>query len=235
LEAWKKGDDKRSLYLSVLEEMDAQFAPLFDYIKLNEKLKNNTLIMICSDNGPEKDAGRAGNMKGFKTQLYEGGIRSSLVVWGPGMIPKNKQGSRNQTSVFSAIDLVPSILSLAGIKNEINYDGENISGTLIGDSMNSRQKPIYFRRPPDRKSFYDDNNLPDLAIRANQWKFLCDYDGGSPQLYDILKNVEEDKNLSEKHPDVVSDLTQKLLAWNAGLPKDNAKARPNRNVKRKEK
>lgn len=233
LKGWGKGKDKRSLYLSVLQEMDAQLAPLFDYIKSNEELKNNTLIMICSDNGPEIDAGRAGRMKGFKTQLYEGGIRSSLVVWGPGMIPKDRQGSRNKTSVFSAIDLVPSILDLAGVRNEVNYDGENLSETLIGKSMDSREQPIYFRRPPDRKSFYGDNNLPDLAVRIGQWKFLCDYEGENPQLFDILENLDESHNLSDAHPEMVSELTKKLLAWNSKLPTDNALASPYRNSQKK--
>ena len=90
LEGWQRGVDKRSLYLSVLEEMDAQFAPLFNFVKNDSKLRNNTLILICSDNGPEKDAGRADNLKGYKTLLFEGGIRSSLVVWGPGILAKNK-------------------------------------------------------------------------------------------------------------------------------------------------
>ena len=60
--------------------------------------------MICSDNGCEKGAGRSGPLKGYKTHLYEGGIRSSLIVWGPGFMPKEAIGTRNKKSVFSDID-----------------------------------------------------------------------------------------------------------------------------------
>ncbi len=42
---------KRGLYLAVLEAMDQQFGKLFDYIQTNDKLRDNTLILVCSDNG----------------------------------------------------------------------------------------------------------------------------------------------------------------------------------------
>jgi len=45
---------------------------------------------------------------------YEGGIRSSLVVWGPGFIKEAAEGTRNKESVNSAIDLVPSLLHFTG-------------------------------------------------------------------------------------------------------------------------
>jgi arylsulfatase A-like enzyme len=88
----KWGNGKRELYLSVLQEMDRQLGRLFDFVKNDPKLKENTLILVCSDNGPEKGAGVAGPFKGFKTHLYEGGIRSSLIAWGPKIIAKPKHG-----------------------------------------------------------------------------------------------------------------------------------------------
>jgi arylsulfatase A-like enzyme len=79
------------------------------------ELRDNTLVLICSDNGPEPGAGSAGPFRGSKTTLYEGGTRSPLVVWGPGLIDKSKAGSQNEKSVFAAFDLAPSLLSIAGI------------------------------------------------------------------------------------------------------------------------
>ncbi len=55
---------KRGLYLAVLEAMDKQFGKLLDYVRNNEDIKENTLILICSDNGPELGAGQAGILKG---------------------------------------------------------------------------------------------------------------------------------------------------------------------------
>ena len=45
--------------MSVLENMDKQLRVLFEHIKNDEELKNNTLILICSDNGPDTGAGKA--------------------------------------------------------------------------------------------------------------------------------------------------------------------------------
>ena len=89
--AARRGDgEKRTLYHGVLDTMDEQLGELFDYIRGSEALRDNTLILVCSDNGPEQGAGRAGPFRGHKTQLYEGGIRSPLVVWGPGFVEKSQ-------------------------------------------------------------------------------------------------------------------------------------------------
>ncbi len=221
LKGWKDGSGKRNLYLSVLKEMDLQLDQLFSYIKADRKLRNNTLILICSDNGPEKGAGRGSNLKGYKTHLYEGGIRSPLIVWGPGFISQAKRGSRNNTSIFSGIDLVPSIINFARIQNDVNYDGEVLINTLTGKSVSSRKKPIFFRRPPDRKSYYGFQNLPDLSVRDGKWKLLCNYDGSNAQLYNIPNDHGENKNLASKYPAIVQKMAKGLMAWNSALPKDN--------------
>ncbi|UII20285.1 sulfatase family protein [Fulvivirga ligni] len=124
---------KRGLYLAVLEAMDKQFGKLFEYIESNKELKDNTLVIFCSDNGPEQGAGRAGELKGYKTHLYEGGIRSSLIVWAPGFMNKKAVGTRNRASLFSAIDLSPSILDFTGTKTDNGLvDGEDMLPTLLG-------------------------------------------------------------------------------------------------------
>ncbi len=219
----KWADGKRGLYLSVLEEMDRQFGKLFDYVKNDPNLRDNTLILICSDNGFEPGAGRAGILKGCKTNLYEGGIRSPLVAWGPGLLKQQSMGTRNKTSIFSAIDLTPSLLRLTGAKapKGANYDGEDVLDTLLGKSDASRKQPIFFRRPPDRKNFYGFKNLPDLAVRSEQWKFLCDYDGGRPELYDLDKDPGETTNLAEKNAKLVKQFTGPLVSWHESMPKDN--------------
>ena len=211
---------KRGLYLAVLEAMDKQFGKLFDYIQANDKLCDNTLILVCSDNGPEKGAGKAGELKGYKTHLYEGGIRSSLVVWGPGFINKKIEGSRNKASVFSAIDLTPSLLEFTGTKvpENVKYDGENIMGTILGESNLSRKSPIFYSRPPDRKNYYGFENLPDLAVREGEWKLLCDYDGGRQELYNIVNDPGENYNLADVHTAKAKSMTQKVISWYKSMP-----------------
>ena len=114
----RRGDgSKRKLYHGVLETMDEQLGVLFDYVRNHPRLRNNTLILVCSDNGPEQGAGSAGPFRGFKTHLYEGGIQSSLISWGPGLIDQSAVGTTNTESFLTAIDLVPSILSSSGTKS----------------------------------------------------------------------------------------------------------------------
>lgn len=211
---------KRGLYLAVLEAMDKQFGVLFDYLQQDEQLRNNTLVLICSDNGPELGAGRAGNLKGYKTHLYEGGIRSSLIAWGPGFIKEAAKGSRNQAAVFSAIDLVPSLLEFTATPapEQVKYDGENILETLLGASSASRVAPIFYSRPPDRKNYYGFEALPDLAMREGRWKLLCDYDGSRPELYDITADPGETTNLVATHPEIVEPMVRQLVDWWNSMP-----------------
>lgn len=224
----KRGDGtKRKLYLGVLETMDAQLGVLFDYVRNHPKLRDNTLILICSDNGHEPGAGSAGPFKGAKATLFEGGIRSPLVVWGPGLIPANKAGAHNENSVFAAFDLVPSLLSITGTPapQGVKFDGENMAETLLGKKAESRQAPLFWRRPPDRKnSPYGLPPQPDLAVREGKWKLLCDYDGSRPELYDLETDRAESTNLASSQPDAVRRLTAKVVAWHASMPPDNGPA-----------
>ena len=213
LDKWKT--DRRERYLVVLEEMDRQLAPLFGYIRKDTSLRDNTLILVCSDNRHVPFGGSGGPFKGYKTMLYEGGLRSPLVVWGPGLLEEDVAGTRNKQSVLAAIDLVPSLLALAGAKRPAGppYDGEDVLATLLGRSDESRRSPLFFARPPDRKEHFDMSDLPDLAVREGQWKLLCDYDGGRPRLYDIIRDPGESKNLADGHPDVAASLVKNVSGW----------------------
>src|SRR6185436_8544780 len=83
----RRGDaSKHELYEGVLKALDVQLGSLFDRIRNDASLRDNTLVLVCSDNGPEEGAGSAGPFRGTKGMLYEGGIRSPLIVWGPGLV-----------------------------------------------------------------------------------------------------------------------------------------------------
>lgn len=220
----RRGDEaKRTLYHGVLDTMDEQLGVLFDLIRENEKLRDNTLILLCSDNGPEQGAGTATPYRGFKTHLYEGGIRSPLIAWGPGLIDTQAVGSVNRESVFAAIDLVPSLLEFAGVtvSEDVSFDGESLPRVITGKSTSSREKPLCFRRPPDRDSFYGDNDLPDLAIRDGHWKLLCEYDGSDIELFDLKADLSETSNVASRNPEVAERLVKQVVSWHESMPQDN--------------
>jgi hypothetical protein len=152
--------------------------------------------------------------------LYEGGVRSSLVAWGPKIV--RKQGLIDTESVFSAIDLAPTLLTLTGTPflDGITLDGEALVDTLLGDG-GSRSSPIFFRRPPDRDSFYGVDDLPDLAIRSGRWKLLCEYDGSDAELYNLQLDRSESTNVAAENLHIVAELTKSLLAWHKSMPSDN--------------
>jgi uncharacterized sulfatase len=224
----KWADGKRGLYLSVLQEMDRQLGRLFDHIRSSPALRERTLVILCSDNGHEPGAGSGGPLRGAKTRLYEAGIRSPLIVWGPGIIEPNRRGTVNKTSVFAAFDLVPSLITLTGSTPPGHdvFDGEDISETLIGQSASSRVEPICWRRPPDRKAWPPAiaKPQPDLAIRDGDWKLLCDYQGASVELYNLRDDQEETTNLSQQNPELVKRLTELVLAWHLAMPADTGPA-----------
>jgi len=219
----RRGDGtKRTLYHGVLKTADEQLGQLFDLVRDDPKLRDNTLILVCSDNGPEQGAGSAGPFRGFKTHLFEGGIRSALVVWGPGLIDQQQRGQVNTTSVFAAIDLPPSLLRIAGVEMpaDVAFDGEPLPDVLLGRSQASRQQPIYFRRPPDRDAFYGVDNLPDLAVRDGKWKLLCEYDGSDVMLFDLDHDRSETTNVAAQNPAIVAELKAKVLQWHQQMPPD---------------
>ena len=222
LDKW--GGDKRALYQGVLDAMDEQFARLFDKVRNNRALRDNTIIIVCSDNGHEPGAGTSEPFRGAKTWMYEGGVRSPLIIWAPGLIDGKLAGTTNDKSVFSAIDLNRSLYSIAGIKPGEQLDGEDVSAMILGKSKQGRQAPIFWRRPPDRPGFshgFQEDN-PDLAVRHGKWKYLVNHDGSNPQLYDLTVDPSESNNLAAKHPEVVARLDQALREWNAGMPVDGS-------------
>nr|WP_265596385.1 sulfatase-like hydrolase/transferase [Verrucomicrobium sp. BvORR106] len=224
VEKWK--DDKRGLYLSVLEEMDRQLGRLFEHLRANPALRDNTIVLVCSDNGPEPGAGSAGMFRGTKGTLFEGGVRSPLIVWAPGLMASGKAGTKNDVSVFAAMDIAPSLLGLVGVdRGSVPFDGEDLSGVLVGKSDASRQAPIFWSRPPDRKTLGPKNKepLPDLAMREGSWKLLCDNDGSQARLYDLSADPGEVKDLSAEKGDLVQRMKTALVAWHIQVVKQGGK------------
>ena len=233
VEQWRDG--KRGLYHAVLESMDRQLGNLFDRIRSDPALRDNTLILVCSDNGPEVGAGSAGAFRGTKGMLYEGGVRSPLVVWGPGFTNANKSGTANRTSHFSTIDVAPTLLAIAGVAAPAGtaFDGVSMRETLLGRSAASRSRPLFFRRPPDRASFAGEEKLPDLAVRDGRWKLLCTYDGASLQLYDLAADPSEKNNLAAAQPAEAARLAAAAVAWHRSLPADHGATYRPRATKKK--
>jgi len=233
IENWPEADrkpSKQDMYYAVLESMDRQLGELFDFLLSDSEIVNNTILIICSDNGPEEKAGSAGPFRGGKTSLYEGGIRSPLIVWSPGLAAPNRRGIFETESVFAAIDLAPSLLEICGIEStDVAFDGQSVAQVLLGKQSRSRNAPLFWRRPPDRKTYSQDSLelFPDLAIRDGRWKLLCNYDGSEPQLYDLqadrgeTKNLADTAHITQELEHEIARLRGALIGWHRAMPADS--------------
>jgi arylsulfatase A-like enzyme len=215
-----RGDgSKKELYLGVVQATDDQVGPLLDYIRNSPTLRENTLIVVASDNGPEPGAGSAGPFRGHKGNLYEGGVREPFIVWGPGLVNKSAVGKTNAQTVVAGVDLLPSVLALAGQRpapNEL-VDGEDLSASLLGNEQARRTKPLFWLRPPDRPGPANDP-FPDLSVRDGNWKLLINEDGTKAQLYDLSEDIRETHNLASQKPEIVERLKKMVLDWRKTLP-----------------
>jgi len=88
--------------------------------------------------------------------------------------------------------------------------------TQLNAPAPERKQPVMWVRPPDRPG--PRGNLPDLAIREGQWKLLVSRQGTRAELFDVLADPREQKNLAAEHPDVVQRLSAAVIAWDKSIP-----------------
>ncbi|MBI5774296.1 MAG: sulfatase-like hydrolase/transferase [Verrucomicrobia bacterium] len=227
-----EGKDDRDLpakYRDVLMETDRQVGRLLDGLR-ELGAEKNTLVLLAGDNGPEPSLNRTrtGGLRGMKWSLYEGGIRTPLIVRWPGVIPA---GRVNDTTVVSAVDFFPTLCALANVSVPagVKFDGEELSAAFRGGKQ-ARTTPLlweYGRKPQpvDAKGIRTfpypgepDSKSPNVAIRDGQWKLLLNADGTGAELYDLSADRNEARNLAVENSGVSKRLAEQALAWRKSLP-----------------
>jgi len=191
-------------------------------------LRENTLVVFSSDQGPApvlsgwkkkrsrkfsaNMLGYAGVFRGGKHEQYEGGVRVPFIIRWPGHV---KKGRRDSNNVISGIDWMPTLCSIAGIKElPEQLDGEDVSDIWFGADR-VRTKPLFWKVGSMRRA---------PAMRDGKWKFhLNPRHGDRIELYDLSVDPSESRNLADQNPEVVAELRAKLEAWVAELPKEYKK------------
>ncbi len=222
------------IYYATVTEMDKQIGRLLDYLQA-QGLAENTIIIFSSDNGPEdihisnashSGVGNAGPFRGRKRSLYEGGVRVPFLVRWPKGAPAGKVDT---TSVIAGVDFIPTLCKITGTKLPANtqLDGEDMSASFRG-TPTLRSQPLMwewrfrvFGEPFHRS--------PMLSIRQGNWKLLINPDRSRVELYDIPRDPTEMNNLAARHPDVVKELSAKVVAWQQTLPKGQVDADAGKN------
>lgn len=134
----------------------------------------------------------------YKGLLGEGGIRSPLIISGPGV---QGAGKLNKQATLHVMDIAPTILELAGVKHPSNYKGRKIEPmqgkSWVGMLNGSTQSP---RRPDDWLGWELFGNR---AIRQGDWKISWLYEPFGTedwQLFNLAEDLGEQHDLSDKFP-----------------------------------
>jgi arylsulfatase A-like enzyme len=216
-----KGDTPKRLR-GVVERMDGDLGRLLDGVKARaEARKRPALVVFASDNGPLPtfQARRTTGLRGSKLSLYEGGIRLPMIAWSTdrALVPA---GKTNDTTVFGAVDWLPTLAALAGAVPGAT-DGENLEAALRGE-VPLRTRPLMWEYGRNETSFaYPSiarDRSPNLAIRDGKWKLLVNADGTGVELYDVEADPNETVDRSKENGDLVSRLGEAVRAWRQSCP-----------------
>lgn len=217
-----KGQESEKNFSTVLSEYDRQIGRLLDEIK-KMNLENNTIVIFTSDNGPAPSfrGSRAGDMRGCKASLFEGGMRMPFIIWDTkDEIPV---GVIDNTTVLSGLDMFKSLCAIANAKLPQDYkgDGVDMSKALMGTPQD-RKTPLFweFRRNAS-KAFpkpADSDVSPNIAIREGDWKLLINKDSTNVMLYNLKENQRENRDVSTKYPEITERLKKQALIWRNTLP-----------------
>ena len=215
-----KGSSQQGTYGDVVQEIDWQVGELMEALE-ELGLADNTLVIYASDNGPQLNVngyGSAGVLRDGKWTNFEGGIRVPCIMRWPGVIPA---GSINH-EITGIIDMVPSFCALAGVDvpSDRVIDGRNILPYMQGRAVH----------PPIHDTFI----VPGATIRHRHWKLLIkgqkpgggksDQKGKTDRvpakagsLFNLKDDPGETTDLSRQHPEIVSQLKQRMKAAMAEL------------------
>jgi N-acetylgalactosamine-6-sulfatase len=213
-----------AIYYAVVTEADRQIGRLLR--RLDELgLADNTVVLFSADNGPEdicirnashSGVGSPGPFRGRKRSLYEGGVRVPFLLSWPG--GNAATGAVDDDTPLCAVDLLPTFCALAGIElpGGLPLDGEDMSDILGGQSR-PRTTPLMWEW---RFHVYGHtlNRSPMLAIRQDNWKLLLNPSLDRVELYDIPNDSMELNDRADEHPELVAELSRRVLAWQATLP-----------------
>ena len=133
---------------------------------------------------------------------HEGGVRVPFIAWG-GMVPAGVVNDHQ----LAFYDLMPTFCELAGVEDyvakytnpnkEVDYfDGLSFAKTLTGKEGQQAHDFLY----------WEFEETDQVAVRMGDWKMVSK--AGKPHLYDLSKDVHEDNDIAEQHPDIVKKMVE---------------------------
>lgn len=181
------------------------------------KIKKNTIVLFLSDNGPAFPHGHHrynGHMKGWKGKVDEGGVKVPFVIhW-----PEKISGGNKIKQIAQHIDVLPTLARLIGIDlGNLPIHGKDLTPLLNGNA----------KHWPDRKIFihhFRNTQRPDQiaiargpgSVRSQRWLATLNHTH-QWQLFDLLNDPQQNKEVSKRYPKQLDELSQKYNEWYENL------------------
>lgn len=216
-------DRKRRTFAAMLSAMDESVGGVLDTLRA-KGLDENTLVIFVSDNGGPTPATTASNgpLRGFKGQVWEGGVRVPFFVRWTGRVA----GGRTIDTPAIAIDIAATCLAAAGSADRLDplLEGRDLLDLIHPGASSSEAGGD---AKAERALFWRFGEQ--WAVRRGDWKLVHagtsrpgsedgegDADGAKPMLFDLKGDIGEQHDRAATEPAVVAELQAAFDAWNAG-------------------
>jgi len=224
------GKQNNPVYAAMLTSLDESVGRIVH--KLAELgLSERTIVIFTSDNGglcttegPHTPATSNAPLREGKGWLYEGGLRTPLLVAWPGTIAR-----KSVCDVpVCGIDLLPTLQQACGAVPDKDHacDGTSLL-EVWKDSGTLTREELYWHYP----HYSNQGGRPGGAVRSGPWKLVDFYEEGRKELYHLGDDPSESRNLAASEPKRVGELAEKLAQWRktvgARMPEQNPQYEPN--------
>lgn len=196
----KPWSEQEKNYAAMVTRLDTDVGRLLVLLK-ELKIDDHTLVMLAGDNGssfpPSSPLGKrfdqaANGLRGFKRELYEGGLRNAGIIRWPGNVPTG----RVSDEPWAFWDFLPTCAELAGAKipDASHIDGLSLVSFLKGGPA------------PKREYFYWElhEGVSLQAVRWGDWKAVRNGPSKPIELYDLQNDAAESKNLCAQKPELAA-------------------------------
>lgn len=196
--------EPKAAFAAMVTRLDRDVGRLMALLK-EKGIDENTVVIFTSDNGPHGEGGHDfryfdsnGPLRGYKRDLYDGGIRVPFIVRWPG-----KVAAGSTSDYIGAFwDFFPTAVDLAGAKSDVKVDGKSILPTLLGMPKKQKQHEYLYWE------FFEQGGRQ--AVRMGDWKgvrYDVNRDHQSPlELYDLSTDIGEEHNVAAANPKVVKKI-----------------------------
>lgn len=195
--------EKRARLVALIEHMDDGIGKLVAALKANGQW-DNTLLVFSSDNGGQLESGgTAGDFRGGKQDMYEGGIRVPMIAVWPGRIRAGTVSGQ----VALTMDLYATACEAARTTAPPGIDGRSLLPLLIGQTQALGARDLFWVRR-EGGGRYEGRDY--YAMRRGDWKLVQNSPFEPYQLFNLKEDPKEERNLAKENPKLARELAAAL-------------------------